>query len=260
MTLRKALRQAHQLLALMAAAISSGLFALARALDIGQSGGWLVVTFALCMGAGALGALRLSRHRLSEAVEPLQKMAGAAARPFTVVAQAEQPQQASLDPLTGLPDRAFFEGRLARNLKGLDKRQGHLAVLYIDVDHFQQLNDRHGYDAADEVLIRLAGRMRAQLRENDLLVRLGGDEFAVLLHLEQVEQARQIADNIIASAYPPIGVPDGENVEASLSVGIALVSDSGCPPAEVLDEAHIALLHAKRLGRGRLHQLQPTTP
>ncbi|WP_455922418.1 GGDEF domain-containing protein [Pseudomonas putida] len=256
---RNALRRAQRVLALMAAGLSAGLFALAHILDIDESGGWLLVTFALCMGAGSLGALLLSRRALTNAVEPLQKMASlaASASQFSASLQAEQPQQASVDPLTGLPNRAFFEGRLARNLKGLGKRQGYLAVLYIDVDHFQQLNDRYGYDAADEVLIRLAGRVRAQLRENDLLVRLEGDEFAVLLHLEQAEQARQIADNVIASAYAPIVLPDGGEASASLSVGLALVSESECSPAGVLEEAHVALLHAKRQGRGRLHQTQP---
>jgi len=257
---RSALRRAHRVLALTAAGLGAGLFALARVLDIGQSGAWLVMTFALCMGAGSLGALALSRRTLTQAVEPLQKLASlaAAASQFSASLQAEQPQQASVDPLTGLPNRAFFEGRLARNLKGLGERQGYLAVLYIDIDHFRQLNDRYGYEAADEVLIRLAGRMRAQLRENDLLVRLEGDEFAVLLHLEQAEQARQIADNIIASAYAPIVLPDGGEATASLSVGLAQVSGSGSSPTDVLEEAHVALLHAKRQGRGRLHQLVST--
>ncbi|MEZ0198792.1 diguanylate cyclase, partial [Pseudomonas qingdaonensis] len=89
--------------------------------------------------------------------------------------------QASHDSLTGLPNRAFFEGRLSRSVRNAARQQDHLALLFLDSDHFKQINDTLGHAVGDEVLISVAERVRAQLREHDLVARLGGDEFAVLL-------------------------------------------------------------------------------
>lgn len=82
--------------------------------------------------------------------------------------------QASHDSLTGLPNRAFFEGRLSRSVLNAARQQDHLALLFLDSDHFKQINDTLGHAVGDEVLISVAERVRAQLREQDLVARLGG--------------------------------------------------------------------------------------
>lgn len=81
--------------------------------------------------------------------------------------------QASHDSLTGLPNRAFFEGRLSRSVRNAARQQDHLALLFLDSDHFKQINDTLGHAVGDEVLISVAERVRAQLREHDLVARLG---------------------------------------------------------------------------------------
>ena len=81
--------------------------------------------------------------------------------------------QASHDSLTGLPNRAFFEGRLSRSLRNAARQQDHVALLFLDSDHFKQINDSLGHAVGDEVLINVADRVRAQLREHDLVARLG---------------------------------------------------------------------------------------
>ena len=107
--------------------------------------------------------------------------------------------KASHDSLTGLPNRAFFEGRLSRTLRNASKYQENMALLFLDSDNFKDINDSHGHAAGDEVLVSVANRVRSQLRESDLVARLGGDEFAVLLApLHSREDAMRIAEKIIA--------------------------------------------------------------
>ncbi|MEK1833783.1 MAG: diguanylate cyclase, partial [Pseudomonas sp.] len=159
--------------------------------------------------------------------------------------------QASHDSLTGLPNRAFFEGRLMRALRNAGKLDERVAVLFLDSDRFKEINDNFGHAAGDAVLVAVATRVRAQLREEDLVARLGGDEFAILLTpLHKAEDAERIADKIIASMEIPIQLPGSTQVLTSLSIGIAVYPDHGVTPGELLDAADAAMYQAKRLSRG----------
>lgn len=159
--------------------------------------------------------------------------------------------QASHDSLTGLPNRAFFEGRLMRALRNASKLDERVAVLFLDSDRFKEINDNFGHAAGDAVLVAVATRVRAQLREEDLVARLGGDEFAILLTpLHKAEDAERIADKIIASMEAPIQLPGSIQVLTSLSIGIAVYPDHGVTPGELLDAADAAMYQAKRLSRG----------
>ncbi|MNM06642.1 putative diguanylate cyclase YfiN [compost metagenome] len=159
--------------------------------------------------------------------------------------------QASHDSLTGLPNRAFFEGRLSRSVRNAARQQDHLAVLFLDSDHFKQINDTLGHAVGDEVLISVAERVRAQLREQDLVARLGGDEFAVLLTpLHTRKDAEHIAEKIVASMELPVQLDSGRSVSTSLSVGIAYYPDDGADPASLLNAADAAMYQAKRKRRG----------
>ncbi|MFZ4967394.1 diguanylate cyclase domain-containing protein [Pseudomonas sp. Mn2068] len=162
--------------------------------------------------------------------------------------------QASHDSLTGLPNRAFFEGRLMRALRNGAKQGERVGVLFLDSDRFKQINDNFGHAAGDAVLTAVATRVRAQLREDDLVARLGGDEFAVLLTpLHAIEDAERIADKIIASMEMPIAVPGQAQVVTSLSIGIAVYPDHGTTPGTLLNAADAAMYQAKRLSRGGQH-------
>ena len=159
--------------------------------------------------------------------------------------------QANHDSLTGLPNRAFFEGRLIRALRSAAKSKEQLAVLYLDSDRFKEINDSFGHAAGDAVLVAVAERVRAQLREDDLVARLGGDEFAILLApLHKLEDAQRIADKIIASMDLPIPVPGNTQVLTSLSIGIAIYPDHGATPGTLLNAADAAMYQAKRLSLG----------
>ncbi|MDN5674849.1 MAG: diguanylate cyclase [Pseudomonas sp.] len=159
--------------------------------------------------------------------------------------------QASHDSLTGLPNRAFFEGRLNRSVRNAARQQDHLALLFLDSDHFKQINDTLGHAVGDEVLSSVADRVRAQLREHDLVARLGGDEFAVLLTpLQSREDAELIAEKIVASMKLPVQLDSGRSIATSLSVGIAYYPDDGADPASLLNAADAAMYQAKRKRRG----------
>lgn len=159
--------------------------------------------------------------------------------------------QASHDSLTGLPNRAFFEGRLIRALRSAAKVNERVAVLFLDSDRFKDINDNFGHAAGDAVLVAVAERVRAQLREDDLVARLGGDEFAVLLApLHKLEDAQRIADKIIASMDKPIPLPGNTQVLTSLSIGIAVYPDHGATPGTLLNAADAAMYQAKRLSQG----------
>ena len=162
--------------------------------------------------------------------------------------------QASHDSLTGLPNRAFFEGRLIRALRNANKLNERVAVLYLDSDRFKEINDNFGHAAGDAVLVAVATRVRAQLREEDLVARLGGDEFAVLLSpLHKTEDAERIADKILASMEAPIPLPGSVHVMTSLSIGIAVYPDHGATPGTLLHAADAAMYQAKRVSRGAQH-------
>lgn len=162
--------------------------------------------------------------------------------------------QASHDSLTGLPNRAFFEGQLIRALRNASKLNEQVAVLYLDSDRFKGINDNFGHAAGDAVLTAVATRVRAQLREDDLVARLGGDEFAVLLApLHKAEDAERIAEKIIASMEMPIQLPGNGSVLTSLSIGIAVYPDDGATPGTLLHAADAAMYQAKRLTRGGQH-------
>ncbi|MFV3375716.1 diguanylate cyclase domain-containing protein [Pseudomonas sp. NY11226] len=159
--------------------------------------------------------------------------------------------QASHDSLTGLPNRAFFEGRLSRSVRNAARQQDHLALLFLDSDHFKQINDTLGHAVGDEVLISVADRVRAQLREHDLVARLGGDEFAVLLTpLQSRKDAEHIAEKIVASMKLPVQLDSGRSIATSLSVGIAYYPDDGADPASLLNAADAAMYQAKGKRRG----------
>ena len=157
---------------------------------------------------------------------------------------------ATHDSLTGLANRAFFEGRLSRIISEcLPSEQ--VAILYLDCDHFKQFNDDYGHASGDIILVTVASRMQAQLRKSDLVARLGGDEFAVLLApIHDPKDALHIADNILACMKQPIILSDGNSIVISLSMGIAFYPEHTDTPETLLAKADQAMYKAKNRRSG----------
>lgn len=169
--------------------------------------------------------------------------------------------QASHDSLTNLPNRAYFEARLTRTLRSLNKTRDKAAVLFLDSDRFKGINDAYGHAAGDAVLVAVATRIRAQLREDDVVARLGGDEFAILLTpLHKIEDAQRIAEKIIASMLEAIELPGQVSVVTSLSIGIAVYPEHGASAQELLCAADSAMYQAKRLARDGQHVAESEHP
>lgn len=159
--------------------------------------------------------------------------------------------QANHDALTGLPNRAQFEWCLERALCGAAETGQRVAVLYLDCDHFKEVNDCLGHEAGDAVLIGIAARVRTQLREADLVARLGGDEFAVMLTpMREAASAGRIAEGLLASIAPTIVLPDGRTVATTMSIGVALYPDHASDAIGLLRAADAAMYRAKRARPG----------
>ena len=138
------------------------------------------------------------------------------------------------DPVTGLPDRDFLMSRLAELLRGRQPEDQQFAILFVDVNNFKEVNDRHGHLIGDRVLAEAARRLSQCLPVGGHVVRFGGDEFVVLLErVAAKEEIRSVIERIESAVAQPIAVPDGE-VTLSLSVGVAMSSPEYRTPEEII--------------------------
>lgn len=161
--------------------------------------------------------------------------------------------QASHDSLTGLANRAAFHARLEEALAHPERRGGMLAVLFIDLDDFKDVNDTLGHAAGDEVLRVVASRLGGVARPGDLLARLGGDEFALLFEgAPDRAAALAVAERAVTALLAPTDVA-GTTVHVGASVGLA-VRRAGSNPESLMREADIAMYAAKAHGKRRAEQ------
>ncbi len=160
-------------------------------------------------------------------------------------------QMALRDPLTGLSNRLVFADRLQHALEVGARRSSGVALLFIDLDTFKQVNDTHGHSIGDRVLAGVASRLNDRIRPGDTLARYGGDEFAVILEdLNDPTQALQIADQLIDALRAPVTV-GVESIQTGASIGITLLSGRSVTAEEAIGEADTALYEAKQAGRGQ---------
>jgi diguanylate cyclase (GGDEF)-like protein len=158
-------------------------------------------------------------------------------------------EQASIDGLTGLLQRNRFLELARSAMAELHGQQRAACMLFLDADHFKQLNDQHGHAAGDAALVALAATMRRQMRQGDLIGRIGGEEFAMLLPGNNLEQARQRAEQLRQSIHK-IQRPDGP---LTTSIGIAECSPRCCDDIDaLLARADQAMRQAKNAGRDRV--------
>ncbi|MFI5497018.1 diguanylate cyclase domain-containing protein [Actinoplanes sp. NPDC051859] len=160
-------------------------------------------------------------------------------------AQAQLAQQANRDPLTGLANRTVLRDRLARAVPAPDDP---VAVLYLDLDGFKEINDRHGHEAGDAVLRAVAGRLSSAVREQDLVSRLGGDEFVLLLPGVSGDEAARLAERLLSDVAWPVPY-EGHYLTVGASIGIAARTEAD--DQGLLRVADAAMYRAKQLGRGR---------
>ena len=169
------------------------------------------------------------------------------------VEKAELARRAFYDPLTQIANRSLFIETVATSLSQLASSQRPIAVMFIDLDGFKEINDTFGHAVGDRVLSAVAARLRVQVRKLDLAARIGGDEFGMLLDgMRHVSDAAVVAERIIETLRRPIPIGDAM-VTIGASVGVAVVEDASevQDPEELMRRADMAMYLAKRQGKNR---------
>jgi diguanylate cyclase (GGDEF)-like protein/PAS domain S-box-containing protein len=159
---------------------------------------------------------------------------------------------ANFDVLTGLPNRRLLTDRLTQAVERSKRNGSLLAVCFMDLDGFKNVNDRLGHDAGDEVLKTVARRLTQTLRSADTVARLGGDEFVLLLgDLTQAQEATGLLERVLREVSLPMDQTCGQ-VQVGISIGVTLYPNDAVGPEELLKHADMALYSAKAKGKGRV--------
>jgi len=158
------------------------------------------------------------------------------------------------DGLTGLPNRSLLYDRLGVAITHSYRQASHLALLFLDLDGFKNVNDSFGHATADRLLVELAIRLRSSVRAGDTVARFGGDEFVVLLDsVTGVEDATRVAAKVLDAVRAPFRL-DGHEVWATASVGVSVYPDDGTSPDELLRSADAAMYRDKQREATSLHR------
>jgi diguanylate cyclase (GGDEF)-like protein len=153
------------------------------------------------------------------------------------------------DGLTGLPNRSMFSKLLSQSISEAHRYGRHLAVAFLDLDRFKQINDTLGHEAGDQLLQEVATRLKGCVRESDTVARLGGDEFVVLLpQMEDEKHAALVAQKILAAAAKPFTLV-GQEFRVTASIGISTYPQDGLDEQTLTKNADIAMYQAKAEGR-----------
>mgnify|MGYP000944371816 CR=1 FL=1 len=160
------------------------------------------------------------------------------------------------DVLTGLPNRLLLTQRVEFALRMAERNGGRFAVFFLDLDRFKNINDSMGHAFGDRVLVEVAARIQACLRDVDTLCRLGGDEFVVFLQEADASGAEACAQRVLRALADPF-VLDGMNFSVGCSIGVALYPDDGKTLDELIQYADTAMYRVKERGRGSFRFYQP---
>ncbi len=153
------------------------------------------------------------------------------------------------DALTGLPNRRLLMDRLSLAIAHARRNKRPMAVMFLDLDGFKQINDSLGHDAGDTLLSMVAGRLVAAVRQEDTVARLGGDEFVIgLWELSHVDAAATLASKVILAVSAPYRI-QGHDVRMTVSVGISIYPGHGEEAEVLMKNADLALYEAKRAGK-----------
>ena len=172
--------------------------------------------------------------------------------------ESELERQAFQDILTGLPNRALFIDRAAHALEQHRRSLRPLALMFVDLDDFKAVNDTLGHPVGDQLVVRVAERLRGAIRSSDTVARFGGDEFAVLAEGEDTDGV-ELGSRLVESLRPPFTLGK-EQLSIGASIGIAEVAAGQSTPTldDLFSRADIAMYAAKRAGKGQLALYEPS--
>jgi diguanylate cyclase (GGDEF)-like protein len=201
-----------------------------------------------------LAAVERGAHNATQLREANENLVVAAIRSQTMTEVAEHAAlqmtiKAERDFLTGLPNRALLTDRLTQSIALAQRHSKKVALMYLDLDNFKDINDSLGHSIGDRLLQSVAKRLEECIRHSDTVSRQGGDEFVVLLtEVEAARDAALTAEKLIKAVSAP-HLLDGHHLNVTLSIGISLYPDDGADAAAVLASADAAMYHVKRHGR-----------
>ncbi len=153
------------------------------------------------------------------------------------------------DSLTGLPNRILFNDRLEHGIELAKRHKTKIALFFIDLDHFKQINDSLGHQIGDKVLVTVTERLKSKIREEDTLARLGGDEFTIIMeNLNEIQDASVLAQKILDALTQDINI-EGHLFCISCSIGISLYPQDDIDVNNLIKNADIAMYKAKNKGR-----------
>ena len=152
------------------------------------------------------------------------------------------------DPLTRLPNRTHLQGRLEQAIVAARRDSSRLAVLFIDMDHFKNINDSLGHHVGDGLLVEVAVRLRQSVRESDVVARLGGDEFVVVLTDISHDTVAAVVGKLLKNLARPYAIDD-HTLHSTPSIGISLFPEDGADVETLMKNADTAMYHAKEAGR-----------
>jgi len=165
--------------------------------------------------------------------------------------------KAERDFLTGLPNRALLADRLAQSIAHARRHGKRVALMYLDLDNFKDINDSLGHTIGDRLLQSAARRLEESIRHSDTVSRQGGDEFVVLLSEVETAQDAVLAAEKLINAMAEPHLIDGHRLNVTLSVGISLYPDDGADAEAILANADAAMYHVKRNGGNSYHEFDP---
>lgn len=166
-----------------------------------------------------------------------------------VKAEQELKHQAEHDSLTGLPNRVLFSDRLKQSIKNAQRFTEKVAVIFIDLDNFKNVNDSLGHGVGDILLETIARKLKVHLRKSDTVARLGGDEFAIIIeHFEHLEIVISIIQNIMRSLKEPLEI-EKHQIYTTLSLGISVYPEDATDPTALIKNADAAMYRAKHRGK-----------
>lgn len=174
---------------------------------------------------------------------------------FTDITDKKRAEQelrylANYDTLTSLPNRALLSERLSRAIVRARRQESRIAVLFLDLDRFKDINDSLGHAAGDRILRATAARLQQTVGPQHTVARLGGDEFTVVLeNIDTPEEAEKIAREIITAFEAPLDIDETQDVAITPSIGISLYPDNAAVPTDLLKHADTAMYQAKAAGR-----------
>jgi diguanylate cyclase (GGDEF)-like protein/PAS domain S-box-containing protein len=165
--------------------------------------------------------------------------------------QGQLEHVAYYDVLTNLPNRVLLAYRLSQAMAQCQRRNKSLAVAFMDLDGFKEINDNYGHNVGDELLIAVSQRMKNALRDGDTLARIGGDEFiAVMVDLENFEESQPVLERLLKAASDPF-IEGGKVMQVSASIGVTLYPQDGSDADQLMRHADHAMYVAKQEGKNR---------